>query len=1261
MNLKCLYIIIIFFPPFFLHGQHHFFKQYSLEEGLPQSEVNDIAEDKFGYLWLGTNGGGLCRFNGLNFEVMTKKDGLLEDIIMGLYSDNNFDLWVGSQRGISKYDGKKFQHLIKADTALFQERMQFLETVDGLVWALVREVSGKRSIIQFSKDSIVNFTSVHSEIFSKHKIFFMARAGANKILVSTDDGLYEIGGNGIVKSSITSDYKLDIGVIVPLLQDKYRSLWVLSFPEDKPEKLLKLKFDGTVEKVDWPDGIPLNRVFRAYEDRSGGVWFTVGSYGVVSYKNNEVKFFSVSNGLKTSLVTSFGEDRDGNMWMGTSGSGLFKYGGDQFVTFNSESGLGGDIVRAIFQDSKSNIYLGDDNNIISVFNGKTIRRLKPTPNVNMGQSRKMIELDNGNILIATLNGLFEYNHSAFKSVSKNYGLDEQLSTVDILRNKDTLWIAVYGVGLLKYAVSADPEWFTPDNSQLTSPFISNLFMDSKANLWISTSNGVFLYNHNSFTHFSDGEDLNAAWVLQAAEDKVGNMWFATFTGGLNRFDGESFTYFDSSKGVKSDNIYSVISDEEGNIWAGTQNGVDKIVINSNGDISSIQNFDKDDGFIGIENNGGSNLLDIEGRLWFGTIKGAMVYNPKAEHTNYLEPPVYIRSVLLNFQKPDWSKEKGQVKYDSIRPWFLIPENLRLPFNRNHVTFEFDGLCYTVPEKVRYKWKLDPIEEDWSPENKLNKAFYPSLPPGDYTFSVKACNNDGVWNDKGASYSFVITPAWYQYVGVKFLLLLMVFLFVFWVVRMRIRKEKKMKYELEKIVAGNILEIQKQHAEIKSKTEKLQQQKEQLQHQAASLKGTNKDLERLTQIGQLVTANLSVDRISELLYQSVSKVMSTDVFLVGLFNSKEKSIDFSYSYLHGERQPFLRYLIEDKERLAIYCFTHNQEIFVNDYYNEYTNYVSEIRPVPEGAESESIIYIPLKTSKGIVGVISAQSLKKNAYTNYHLNFLQNIANYASIALENALVYQDLVHEQKVMKDKHEHVLDEKNVLDQQKKQLEKLNSEKNQLFALFVKGIQEPLNLAIGQLSVFLSQSNKCSVEQKVFLADLMKILTQQNEVVNKVLEVRNIELDFYEYQPQEFELLATINEVIHGLEEEATLKSININVRGDEIMVNLDLRLLEKVVENLISNAIRYSPKNKQVQVIVSTYESTVRIEVHDEGPGLTEDEKDKIFEKYSKLNKFSNQKIESSGLGLYIVKKYVAIMSGEIHCESVSGFGASFIVQFPR
>ncbi len=1260
MKLSLIHIVFILIFPLYLSGQHHFFRQYSLEEGLPQSEVYDIVEDRFGYLWLGTNGGGLCRFNGRGFEIFTKKDGLLGDLIMGLHSDNNYDLWIGSPKGITKYDGSDFIHYIKSDTALFQGRMQFLETIDGTIWTIAREVSGKRTIYKISEDSVINFSDKHPHIFRENKIFFSMRSGAKKIMIATSGGVYEVEDDKVSKSGLYEQYGLEDYMLLPLLQDKYRNIWTLAFSMQKEnQELLKLGFDGSITKIDWPKSISLEMVFRVYEDRNGSVWIALATGEVGWIKNDEIKVFGKNSGLNTSLVTCFGEDREGNVWIGTSGGGLFKYGGDRFVSFSKESGIGGDIIRTIFQDSKGDIYFGYDNNSISVYDGNKIRIIEPSEGVKLTKARKVIELKNGNLLIATVSGLFEYNGKKIIPSSEKYGLEQSKPVNDLIQHADTIWMAIYGGGLLKYVPGDENKWYKSSNSGLKSNYISSLFIDSKRNIWISTTKGVYKYDRQTFIHYDDNKNLNSAWVLQAAEDKAGNIWFATFTGGLNRFDGENFTYYDSSEGIRSDNIYSVIADAEGNIWAGTQNGVDKVTLDQAGEIVSIQNFDKDDGFTGIENNGGSNYIDRQGRLWFGTIKGAMMYNPEAERTNYLEPPVYLTDILLNFEIPNWDSDSLKVKYDELSPWFYNPLNLRLPYNKNHIAFVFDALNFTAPEKVKYRWKLEPLEQEWSPENDFNMAFYPALEPGKYTFKVIACNNDGVWNEEGTSYSFEIRPAWYQYTWVRFLGIVIILGGLIWLIRLRIAKEQKLKFELEAVLASKKLEIQKQKAEITNQNEELKKQKTQLESQANSLQAANQDLERLTRIGQLVTSNLSNDRISELLYQSVSKVMSTDIFSVGLFNSVEKSIDFTHAYLNGERQPFVRYLIEDKERLAIYSFTHDREIFINDFYVDYKQYVSEIRPVPSGAESESVIYIPLRSTHEVIGVISTQSLKKNAYTNYHFNFLKNIANYASIAFENATAYQSLMQEQKKLQNKHENILGEKDVLGKQKKQLEELNLEKNQLFNLFIKGVQEPLNNAIGQMQTFKQQSN-CTDEQKQFLYNLIRILNQQNELVNKVLEVRNIENEFYSYQPQEFDLHAIINEVITGLKEISIYKNVHVNVSGNNTLVNLDMNLLMRIIENLLSNAIRYSPENEQIQVITILGDDKVKIEVHDRGPGLTEEEKVKIFEKYSKIQNMNNDEVPTSGLGLYIVKKYVDVMNGSIHCESVSGFGASFIVEFP-
>jgi len=1262
MQKRYVYILLLFLSCTLIsNAQLHFFRQYSLEDGLPQSEVNDMAEDKFGYLWLGTNGGGLCRFNGVDFEVLTKKDGLLENIVMGLHSDNEYNLWIASQKGISKYDGKDFKHIVYSDTTLYQERTQFLETIDGRVWALVREVTGERKLLCFINDELIDYSEQHKDIFTDNKIFFITQVGPKQILISSLKGIFSIEDGVLSKKESIGNYNLSSGVNVPILYDKYRNTWMLSFKSEEEVELLKISYTGEITSLVWPSGIPIQRIFSVYEDRFAGVWIAVAANGVVRYnEDGEYKVYNKSNGLKATLITCMKEDREGNMWFGTSGFGLLKYGGDKFVAFNEQNGLASNIVRLIAQDNSGTIYFGDDNNTITLFDGKEVKRFIDGNHSGMGQARSMVELANNKLLFGTLSGLYEYNKGSVKNVSKDYGLNPYAPVVGIIKDRDTLYLGVYGVGLVKYQPGKKTIWYTKKNTNINSSFITHIFKDSKGLIWVSSTSGVSVLKGQEFINYSDKDHLNAAWVLQAAEDKLGNIWLATFTGGLNRFDGKSFEYYDTSKGVTSDNIYSVVSDAEGNIWAGTQNGVDKITIGSDGKVLSIHNFDKDDGFIGIENNGSCNLLAKDGSIWFGTINGAMRYNPEEERVNYQEPPVYIRQVLLNFKKPDWTKENKKVKYDSLVAWFNKPEGLKLSHDNNHVAFKFDGLCFTVPEKTKYKWKLEPLETEWSPENELNMAFYPSLAPGNYTFRVVAGNNDGIWNEEGAEYSFQIVPAWHQVVWVRGLAILIIVLAIVFLIRRRIQKEEFIKQELESRLSSKKIEIQKQQSEIKNQNEILKEQKEQLQIQAESLQKAKSNLERLSQIGQLITSNLSVDKISDQLYHSVSKVMSTDVFSIGLYNEKEKSIDFVHSYLNGERQPFVRYLIEDKERLAIYSFTHNEEIVIEDFYKEYSKYIKEIRPVPQGAETESVIYIPLRTANDVIGVISVQSIKKSAYTSYHVNFLQNIANYSAIAIGNALKYQELRMRQDLLKNEHDNILGEKDALHSQKDTLETLNFEKSQLLSLFVKGIQEPLNVVLSQLKDFIHESSNCSEEQLSFLNGLIDTLRKQNDIINKVLEVHNIDMDFYEYQPQEIDVFEVTGKVIEEARIESDKKGVELFFKGMNLLGNLDMSLYMKVVENLIANAVKYSPSGKRVTILLSNPGDSIRLEVHDQGPGLSEEEKKNIFEKFSQMPKTNELMAPSSGLGLYIVKKYVTKMSGKVKCESVEGFGATFIVEFP-
>ena len=242
-----------------------------------------------------------------------------------------------------------------------------------------------------------------------------------------------------------------------------------------------------------------------------------------------------------------------------------------------------------------------------------------------------------------------------------------------------------------------------------------------------------------------------------------------------------WTYITTNNGLVDDGVVSMVFDAEGYVWAGTNKGISRI----NTETFEVRSYTKLEGFKGIECNQNASYLDSKGNLWFGTTIQLTKYDPKVDWVNKLEPQTHIKGIKLFFEDVDWKKalritndelrmtnEQNQqlagIEYTGVTKWYHLPENLVLPYDKNHLTFEYVGISLKIPEKVRYQFKLEGLDKDWLPVTSKTEATYSNIPSGDYTFMVKACNDEGVWNKEPAAFPFEIElpywERWWFYAG-----------------------------------------------------------------------------------------------------------------------------------------------------------------------------------------------------------------------------------------------------------------------------------------------------------------------------------------------------------------------------------------------------------------------------------------------------------------------------------------------------------------
>ncbi|MGL4597009.1 MAG: histidine kinase dimerization/phosphoacceptor domain -containing protein, partial [Bacteroidia bacterium] len=299
-------------------------------------------------------------------------------------------------------------------------------------------------------------------------------------------------------------------------------------------------------------------------------------------------------------------------------------------------------------------------------------------------------------------------------------------------------------------------------------------------------------------------------VGSITEDKAGNIWFHTDKC-VMKYDGKKMESFDEGRGLNSNTIYLIQFDEAGNLWVGTNKGLNRMKFDEKGNVLGVKQYARDEGFRGIECNSRAVCLLKTGQIWFGTVLGAIRYNPKDDLPDKIEPRTAITGIKLFLEKTDWS-------YSEIPlvGWFHLPERIQLQHTQNHLTFEYSGMHLNSTAATRYQFMLSGFDKDWQPIVSKTEITYSNLPPGEYVFLVKAANSQDVWNKEPVR-SCPITilppppPFWKTW---WFFLLTTLFVggILFYLVIVRTRIIRRQKEALETEIQERIREISKQNEE-----------------------------------------------------------------------------------------------------------------------------------------------------------------------------------------------------------------------------------------------------------------------------------------------------------------------------------------------------------------------------------------------------------------------------------------------------------------
>lgn len=805
------------------------FISYGMEQGLVQSQVQSIAQDEEGNLWVGTIAG-LTKYNGSRFNSYTKNQGLAEDWVTTSCKDKKGNIWFGHWAGgVTRYNAqtKNFENLGLEEYTRFKSIRAIREDEAGRFW-IATEGAG---VFIYEPEDGKMFALAQKDGLSSNTIYDLTIDPYKNVWMATDSGLTVYNLNKQISNSgsfihISTPNGLFSQNITTVTFTSLNELWIgsadngiarVDMSKDIQTELVNHVTKGQIV-LNESQGLKSNFIRTIFEDHNKIIW--VGTIGggismLIPAKGNDratalrqsvFKTYSTRQGLNYFNVSAIFEDRENTLWIGTD-LGLNQYRGERMQTFDESDSIPNNIVWSICNDADNNIWLGTNNGLSRLsFTYGPDKRIEHH-NLTLYDAKQGLPAgtailasfqdSKGNMWFGTgFNGAFMLPKGADKFIS--YSASSGLAS-DIVYS-----IAEDRFGNIWFGTKEGATRFDPNTKEFRSFTVADglggnhvyrIFKDSKGLLWIGALGGnLSVYDGTSFKSYDENSGLRHKFILCINEDKTGNLWFGCYGGGLYKYDGKTFTCYSIKEGLSSESPFSIVADEDNNIWIGNNRGIDKFDVKE----KRFIHYGKGEGFQGVECNPNAVCIDKNGNLWFGTIMGAVKFNPHEDLANKVAPLTKISGLKLHLQ-------------DTV-----FPAEATFAYDENNLTFKFIGVSLTNPAKVRYEYTLEGFDRGWIPVNYLvQEAVYTNLPPGKYIFKVRSCNNDDVWSEP-ASYSFTVTPPFWQtalfYVALAAFIIFVVFIYD----KLRTRKLKKAKAELEKKVEERTLELAIKNGELAEK-------------------------------------------------------------------------------------------------------------------------------------------------------------------------------------------------------------------------------------------------------------------------------------------------------------------------------------------------------------------------------------------------------------------------------------------------------------
>ncbi len=818
---------------------------------------------------MGTNGGGLSAYDGFEFTTYTTKDGLPSNYIISLEVASDGTLWIGTNNGLASFSGQTFKTHKLGDAKISVTCI--LEDNQNTIW-----LGTNRGIYKKTQSG---FTAYKPKSFPDKElaINFIRQSPDGRIWVGSNKGTYILSGDNT--EHLTAKNGLVSNLSQSIAFDTSGNAWIGSYG-----KGVDLVSPTGIENMNRLTNLTGTAVFSILCDEDGTVWLATQEKGLCQYNpaDSSHVFLTERDGLANNHVRSLLHDRWGNYWIGTSGGGVSKYAGQQFEKFGKGNGLAGNYIYCMAADYKNQLWVGATGGGIYKLSGNSFTRYGLDSGF-VDDKIRTVFVDSDSLVWLGIDckGLALYNGDTFQFYDENNGLAGNFVKSFDEDSKGRIWVASAGGGITLIYKSHPVEGgfsmsrFNTAN-YLKSNRVIQVHIDKLDRVWFAnqTSGVGVVINDSTVRYFTKKDGLAADDVRSLTEDRFGNLWIGS-TGGLNVipvYQKQLKVHQVNPSHLSSTNIYQLIADAENHIWVGTEKGLDRLTTDSTHSILESTHFGSDEGFTGVETNLNTACMDRNNNLWYGTVDGLFRYLSRADVKNEIAPLLNFKEVSLHYVP------LTNTTYDSL---YKSGTHLQFEYDENHLTFDFLGITQTIPAKVKYKWRLVGLEEDWSPPAKRNSVTYSNLAPGQYVFEVLSANENEVWNSEPLRFPFTIKSPFWQKGWFRVLLLFGALLFIVMITAVIIRQiNKKSRERQEK------LKVERDLISLEQKALRLQMNPHFIFH-------TLNNIQSLIATKDEDTARVYLSKFSKLMRQILENSRSSEVTL-------ENEIETLENYLNIER-------------------------------------------------------------------------------------------------------------------------------------------------------------------------------------------------------------------------------------------------------------------------------------------------------------------------------------------------------------------------